>query len=69
VGVDASGTTIRLQRVLGLIGHLASIDVTAALLVLLGEGKVGLSGTSPAIDNHRKDQGKENDPCAREVVQ
>ena len=51
VGVDAGGATIRLGRVLGLIGHLASIHIATALLVLLGKGKVGPSSASPAIND------------------
>jgi hypothetical protein len=66
MGVDTSGATICLRRVLGLIGHLAS---KGTLLVLLGEGKVSLSGASPAMDDHREDQAEENNPCAREVAQ
>lgn len=49
VGV-AAARTIRLRRVLGFIG-LATIDIPASELVLLGVGKVGPSGAPPAIDD------------------
>ena len=46
----AAARTIRLRRVLGFIG-LATIDIPASELVLLGVGKVGPSGAPPAIDD------------------
>ena len=59
VDVDAAGA-IRLRRVLGFNGHLATIDIF--LVVLLGVGNVGLSGALPTTDDRCDDQAKEDDP-------
>ena len=60
VDVDAAGA-IRLRRVSGFNGHLATIDIPASLVVLLGVGNVSLSG-APATDDRCNDQAEEDDP-------